>query len=137
MPLLFPIGHVYRISSSILSIGDQASAILNDVNHGQDSGQMLIMKMYYQPKGDIGSLNISLTRHRRAPILVYSSSKSSIHSGWQEIQLCLPPGNFSLILTATQGDIMSSDVAVDEMHLTGQVCHDFINSVGKHFLLEE
>ena len=49
---------------------------------------------------------------------------------WKEIRICLPPGNFSLLLTATQGQETSSDIAIDDVKLTDIQCDTYANYSG-------
>ena len=119
-------GHYYRLPSNRLSEGDRAYSVLHDLNHNATTGLYLTMKLYYHTKTDIGGLTISLTRMTRSPIPVYTTHTDSSHSmDWEEIRICLPPGNFSLLLTATQGDETSSDLAIDDIKLTDITCYNY------------
>ena len=130
--MTFVSGHYFRIPSNRLSEGDRAHNILSDVHHGATTGQLLRMKIFYKSDSVMGGFTVSLTRMRRAPIEVFSlDTETKTYSWvWEEIQICIPPGNLSVLLTATQGDFASSDLAVDEFMMTDVPCNDYTKFEG-------
>ena len=130
-------GHYLRIPSSRLAAGDKAVTILKDFSHSSETGLMLSLKMYYHTSSIVGGFTISVTRMRRAPIEVFTIDTETQHMDWKEINICMPPGKVSLLLTATQGDRDTSDIALDDVQFTGAPCHDYIKFSGEVLFLKD
>ena len=81
----------------------------------------------------VGGFSISLNRFfRRAPVEVFAldTARNTYSWDWEEVSICVPPGNISILLTATQGDKNTSDLAIDDVHLTDAQCNNYINISG-------
>ena len=125
-------GYYFRIPSNRLSERDRAYAVLPDVSHNSKTGRIVRMKVYYHSSSDIGGFTLSVTSMRREPREVFTldTQRTTYNWNWEEISFCMPPGSISLLLTATQGDQSTSDLAIDDVHLTDVHCDEFANYSG-------
>ena len=90
------------------------------------------MKIYYHSSSVLGGFTLSVTRMRRAPVEVFAldTERNTYSWDWKEVRLCVPPGNISVLLTATQGDKSTSDLAIDDMQLTDIQCDNYVHFSG-------
>ena len=119
------------MASNRLSLGEKIATILEDVSHGSDSGQILTMKIFYHTASVIGGFTISvinITEGVSVERFSLNTTHRSYNWDWNEISICLPPKRFSLSFTVIHGDKGTSDLAIDDLQLTGMQC-DYTESI--------
>ena len=91
-----------------------------------DKPTLMTFSYYLQGSDGLPSsvLEIMQSSQLLVPGPVLFSTSTSTANGWETTSVCLTPGSYQIVFTATQGQPYSSDIAIDDIALddTNQKC---------------
>jgi len=102
--------------------GDQVT--LTSTLHNYSEATLLKFSYYIQEvdSSNGGALLVYLLSIQRAPVRLLFTSESRLSNEWQHGEVCIPAGTYYLQFVARLGLPFKSDVALDDVRLTGRRC---------------
>ena len=127
------VGHYMLFSSRFGQPGDRVS--LTSRLTKLDKPMLMTFSYYMQGSDGLPSSDLEIIQSSQllVPGPILFSTSTSTANVWQTYSICLTPGSYHIVFTATQGQPYSSDIAIDNIVLddTNQKCTPVFDRSGE------